>query len=405
MEHLALYGGRAVRSRPFPRWPIFGLRERVELLRVLNSRSWGTLGPRTARFEAAFAKYLGSNRCIAVANGTVSLEIILRALDIGPGDEVIIPAYTFIATATAVLMVGATPVFADIDLRFNTIDPASVEAAISPRTRAIMPVHVAGFPADMDRLLTIGDARGLPVIEDAAQAHGSAWRGRKLGTLGAAGSFSFQLSKNMTAGEGGAIVTNDDDLAERAWSIHHVGRRKNGVWYGHYELASNYRITDWQSAVLLAQLGRLDAQNEQRERAVRWLNTRLRQITGIETFERDERATSITHHLYMFRISDDLEARMQKDEFVRALSAEGVPASSGYVEIQKQPLFAHESVRRILPEVDVTSVRLPQTERACRTTVWLPQNLLLGGERDLADIVRAVEKVASHAYAGARSAV
>jgi len=367
------------------------------LLGVLKSRLWGTLGPRTAEFEKTFAEYLGVARCQSIANGTISLEVILRALDVGPGDEVIIPPYTFIATATAVLMVGATPVFADIDPATNTLSPAATEAAITPRTRAIIPVHIAGIPADMDALMDLSSRHGVPIIEDAAQAHGSEWRGRRLGTIGRAGSFSFQLSKNMTAGEGGAVVTNDEELAERIWSIHHIGRRVDGPWYGHYELSSNYRITDWQSAILLAQLSRLDRQIDARERSVAKLNRELEEIEGISTFARDSRATRITHHLYMFRfLSADFEG-ISKERFIAALSAEGIPCSSGYVEIQKQPLFAHASVRRVVPNLDVAEVELPAAAKACAETVWIGQNALLGGSRAVEDILSAVRKVRAHA--------
>ena len=397
MADLAILGGHPVRRRPFPAWPVYGLRERQELLRVLRSRLWGTLGPRTGAFEEAFARYLGARKCQTVANGTVSLEAILRALDIGPGDEVIIPPYTFIATATAVLMVGATPVFADIDPATNTICPAAAEAAITPRTKAIIPVHIAGVPADMDALGEISRSRGVPIVEDAAQAHGSEWLGRKLGTIGRAGSFSFQLSKNMSAGEGGAVVTDDEELAERVWSIHHVGRRHDGPWYGHYEMASNYRITDWQSAVLLGQLTRLDRQIDVRERSCARLNGELSAIEGITTFDRDPRATRISHHLYMFRFHAEAFAGVTKERFIAALCAEGVPCSSGYVEIQKQPLFAHPSVRRIVADRDYGSIDLPAAQRACRETVWIGQNVLLGGSREIDDVARAIRKIRTHA--------
>lgn len=398
MPVLAIDGGKPVRARPFPAWPVYGRSERRRLMQVLRSRKWGTLGPQTKVFEAGFAAYLGTGHCLTVANGTVAIEIMLRALDIGPGDEVILPPYTFIATATAILMVGATPVFADIDPRSNTIDPRAVAAAVTPRTRAIIPVHIAGIPADMDVLNEIARINKVPILEDAAQAHGSEWKGAKLGTLGAAGSFSFQLSKNMSAGEGGALVTNDADLAERMWSIHHVGRRKDGPWYGHYELSSNYRLTDWQAAVLLSQLERLDGQIKQREQTAAQLNHRLSKIPGISVFDRDPRATRITHHLYMFRFHGEEFGGVPKSRFVRALAAEGIPCSEGYVEIQKQPLFSHPSVTRIVPDVDFASLPLPAAERACRETVWISQNALLDGERGVEDIVRAVAKVCEHLH-------
>jgi len=290
MAVLAYAGGTPVRRDPFPPWPQYDESEKQQLAEVLESRRWGTLGPKAGEFEAAFAAYIGTSRCQTVSNGTVSLEVILRALGVGPGDEVIIPPYTFMATATAVVMVGARPVFADIDRANNALDPAAAEAAITGRTRAIIPVHIAGIPADMDAFTELGTRTGIPIVEDAAQAHGSRWRERRLGSIGRAGSFSFQLSKNMTCGEGGAITTDDGELAQRMWSIHHVGRRKDGLWYGHYELAGNYRLTDWQAGILLAQLARLDVQIAEREASVRLLarGTRVSQLHGLEVQVADD---------------------------------------------------------------------------------------------------------------------
>ncbi|MCK4516485.1 MAG: DegT/DnrJ/EryC1/StrS family aminotransferase, partial [Spirochaetaceae bacterium] len=195
---------------------------------------------------------------------------------------------------------------------------------------------------------------------------------------------------------GGAITTNDVELAERMWSIHHVGRRKDGLWYGHYELAGNYRLTDWQAGILLAQLGRLDRQIDLRENSLRRLNEELNGIDGITPFGRDPRATRITHHLYMFRYNADAFGGVSRDRFIQALGAEGIPCSGGYVEIQKQPLFRHESVRRILGDFDVDSIHLPAAEAACRETVWIAQNALLGGEEVTGDIVTAIQKVQEH---------
>ena len=396
MGSLAINGGKPFRESPFTPWPQFDEMERRQLSEVLESRQWGTLGPKVAEFETKFASYIGVEKCQTVSNGTVSLEVILRALGIGGGDEVIIPPYTFIATATAALMVGATPVFVDVDPSTNMIDPSAVVAAITDRTRAIIPVHIAGLPADMDRLLDISVAHGIPIIEDAAQAHGSEWKNQKLGSIGLAGSFSFQLSKNMSAGEGGAITTDDPELAERMWSIHHVGRRKTGRWYGHYELAGNYRLTDWQAAILLAQLERLEGQIDRRELCVQSLNSELGEMEGIEPFDRDPRATRATHHFYMFRYLSDGFGGSAKDRFVEALTAEGIPCSGGYVEIHKQPIFRHESVRRLIGDIDITGKDLPGAAKASLETVWISQNALLGGEEAVADIVGAIKKIQEH---------
>ncbi|MCK5250154.1 MAG: DegT/DnrJ/EryC1/StrS family aminotransferase [Spirochaetaceae bacterium] len=393
MAELAINGGTPLRTIPYPVWPVYDETEKQAILEVLESRQWGTLGPCVLAFEKEFAEYLGAARVQTVNSGTVSLEVILRALGIGPGDEVIIPPYTFIATATAVLMVGAIPVFADIDPASNNMDPQKAEEAITPRTRAIMPVHIAGVPADMDAFTALAGKYKLSLIEDAAQAHGSEWNGRKVGSLGTAGSFSFQLSKNMSAGEGGAIVTNDEELAEKTWSIHHVGRKKDGVWYGHYTLSSNLRMTDWQAAILRSQLTRLDGQIDTREKNVKLLNNLLGEIDGVEPFTRDPRATRVTHHLYMFRYNSEVFDGIPKNRFVEALTAEGIPAHSGYTPIQKQPLFKTEEVLRITSGMDYASVELPAADKACDETVWITQDALLGVEKDMNDVRSSILKI------------
>src|SRR5687768_37628 len=222
---LALLGGTPTRSKPFPTWPIFGREEEDGVLRALRSAKWGKLdGGEVKRFEERFAAYCGAKHGIAVVNGTISLRIALMAAGIEAGDEVIIPPYTFFATASAVVEANATPVFVDIDRATFNIDPVAIEAAITKRTRAIIPVHLGGLPCDMDAIMAIAQRHGLVVIEDAAHAHGSAYKGRRVGSLGHMGSFSFQSSKNLTSGEGGIVTTNDDVLADRCCSIHNCGR-------------------------------------------------------------------------------------------------------------------------------------------------------------------------------------
>src|SRR5512138_2479590 len=210
-QPLALFGGTPVRAKPFTSWPLFGKPEERRLLRTLRSGKWGRLhGNEVARFEKRFAEMHGCKHGIAVVNGTVSLRIALMAAGIRAEDEVIVPPYTFFSTASAVIEANAVPVFADIDLDTFNLDPKAAEAAITPRTRAIIPVHFAGQPADMRSLKALARKRGLLVLEDAAHAHGASWRGRPAGSLGDIASFSFQSSKNLTSGEGGIITTNDD---------------------------------------------------------------------------------------------------------------------------------------------------------------------------------------------------
>ena len=251
MSALALTGGNPAKTKPFPAWPQFDERERQALLGVLDSGVWWrTPGTQTAKFEREFAAFHQARHGVAVTNGTHALEVALLALGVGPGDEVIVPDYTFVATASAVLMTGAVPVLVDVRPDTYCIDCDQSEAAIGPRTKAVIPVHMGGHPADLDRLTDIAARRGLELIEDCAHAHGSQWRGRAVGTFGRMGTFSFQQSKLMTAGEGGIIITNDDNTERLLRSVHDCGRMPGQWFYSHYIYGSNYRLSEWQGAIL-----------------------------------------------------------------------------------------------------------------------------------------------------------
>src|SRR5262245_25775254 len=278
---LAICGGSPTLQRDGFSKPAL-LEEESRLLDVLRSGVWGGYSEAVREFEVRFGGYIGGKHCITVANGTVSLEVALRCEGIGPGDEVIVPPYTFMATASAVLQAGALPVFADIERDTLNIDPDRVEAAITPRTRAVIPVHFGGHAADMDRILDISRRHGLVVIEDAAHAHGGEHKGERLGGLGDWGSFSFQQSKNMTAGEGGCLITRDEQRAQQARSYCNQGRIPGGAWYDHHTLGTNLRLTGFQAAVLLAQLERLDAQTDERNHNAATLRKALLGMRGVE---------------------------------------------------------------------------------------------------------------------------
>lgn len=402
MSDLAIDGGSPVRSAPFPKWPVHDETELAALREVLESGVWSTSsGPKVREFERRFATFQGSAYGVATTSGTISLMVALRALGIGAGDEVIIPAYTFMATASAVLEVNALPIFVDIALDTYCINPDAVEQAITPRTKAIIGVHLGGHPADMDRLNKIRQRHGIPIIEDAAQAHGAAWAGRKVGAIGDIGCWSFQASKNLTSGEGGMITTNDRELAEICESLHDFGRSPGGPWYEHNLLSGNHRLTEFQSALLLAQMERLPEQSARREASAGYLNSELRHIEGIKPLRRDPQADAHAHHLYIFRYDEASFGGITRDRFVQALNAEGIPASIGYpVPLNQQPLFKHRAFDTHATGYDpkygptqYEKLSLPVCEQACRETVWLPQNVLLGTEEDLADIVRAVRKI------------
>ena len=405
MPSLALFGGKPIRTRPFTEWPVYGAEEEVRLLRVLRSGNWGRLdGSEVAEFEERFARMHGCLHAIAVVNGTVALRIALLAAGIQAEDEVIVPPYTFVATATAVLEANAIPVFADIDLHTFNLDPAAVAAAITPRTKAIIPVHFAGQPVDMDAILTLAtrtNGRDVVVLEDAAHAHGASYRGRPAGSLGHIAAFSFQSSKNLTAGEGGIITTNDDALAAACRSIHNCGRVPDGVWYEHHVVSGNYRLGEFQGAVLNCQLDRLEAQTATRDRNGRRLASRLAALPGLYPQKRPPECTRHSQHLFMLRI-DAAEFGASRASVLAALTAEGIACSAGYgYSLPDQPLFRNKAFGPYVPEasgkLDYRTSRCPNSDVICREQgLWLGQNLLLGSDGDIDDIVRAFEKIHKH---------
>jgi dTDP-4-amino-4,6-dideoxygalactose transaminase len=340
----------------------------------------------------------GCRHAIAVVNGTVALRIALLAAGIRAEDEVIVPPYTFVATATAVLEANAIPVFADIDLETFNLDPAAVAAAMTPRTRAIIPVHFAGQPADMDAIVELAKDRDILVLEDAAHAHGASHRGRPAGSLGRIATFSFQSSKNLTSGEGGIITTNDDALAEACRSIHNCGRVADGVWYEHHVVSGNYRLGEFQGAVLNCQLDRLEEQTARRDRNGRRLASRLSPLPGLHPQKRPPECTRHSQHLFMLRI-DPAAFGASRAAVADALIAEGIPCSAGYgYSLPDQPLFRNKAFGPYLPEasarLDYSKSRCPNSDVICREQgLWLGQNLLLGSAEDVDDIARAFEKV------------
>jgi dTDP-4-amino-4,6-dideoxygalactose transaminase len=374
-------------------WPVFDEEEERALLAVLREGHWNR-GSVVEQFESQYAKLLGADGCLATANGTSALLTTLHALGVKPGDEVIVPPYTFIATINVVLQMGAIPVFVDSDRETFQIDARKIEAAITPRTVAIMPVHLGGGAADMDAILAIGKKRNLPVIEDACQAHLAEWRGRKVGTLGQAGCFSFQASKNLNSGEGGAIVSSDPELIERSFEFHNNGRRrKGGGAFTYTNQGLNLRITEFQAAILLSQMTRLEKQAQRREENAKYLSSMLKEIPGITPAKEYDGCTRNAYHLYMFRY-----AGKSRDAFLKALAADGVPASSGYSPLNKQP-FIQTALSRYYPKKEVEAWgkrnQCPENDRLCSEAVWFTQTVLLGTRSDMDQIAAAVRKASS----------
>jgi dTDP-4-amino-4,6-dideoxygalactose transaminase len=400
MEKLALLGGNPTKTTNFPDWPQYDQKEEQALMEVLHSGNWWrTPGTKTLEFEQEFAAYHQAKHGIACTNGTAALEIVMAALGIGLGDEVIVPDFTFVASASAVLFAGAMPVMVDIDPETYCINPEEVELAITPRTKAVLVVHVAGHPADLDRLQEICRIHNLALIEDSAHAHGSEWKGRKVGNIGAAGTFSFQASKLMTAGEGGMIITNNDDLAVRIRSIHDCGRMPGQWFYSHYIYGSNYRLSEWQGAVLLQQLSRLDEQTAKRNMNAAYLDIALAEIEGIRPQALDPRVTCNGHYCYIFHYDPKMFHGLSTETFIKALNAEGIPTQASYPPVHELDFFKNGEFRkRLSPEhskqsFDFLKADMPVSQDAAAKTVWLVHRALLGTEHDSAEIVEAVKKI------------
>ncbi|MBN1853707.1 MAG: DegT/DnrJ/EryC1/StrS family aminotransferase [Pirellulales bacterium] len=404
MTQLALLGGPPAKTKPFPAWPCYDQREQKALLEVLESRRWWrTEGSWVARFEQDFASYHGAKHGIAITNGTHALEVALAALGVGPGDEVIVPDATFVATASAVLFAGAMPVMVDICPDTECIDPDRVEAAITPRTRGVIPVHLGGHPADLDRLVQIATKHNLFLLEDCAHAHGSQWHGKQVGTYGCAGTFSFQSSKLMTAGEGGIIITSDDGLERNLRSIHDCGRLPGEWFYSHYMYGSNYRLTEWQGAILSAQLERLDEQTQRRDANGQLLDRLLAEVPGITPQARDPRCTRNGHYAYILHFDNREFSGISSQRFIEAVVAEGIPNQAAYPQVHKLAMFQNGSYRKRLcrdqaaEEHSFLKGSFPNSLRAATEDYWIPQYCLLGDEQDMHQIAEAIVKVQEHA--------
>jgi len=404
MSELALLGGSKAKRKPFPLWPQYDDNERRALQEVLESRIWWrTPGTKTLEFEQAFAAYHGARHGIAVTNGTAALEVTMAALGIGQGDEVIVPDFTFIATASAVLFANALPVMVDVDPQSHCLDPALTEAAITPKTKAIIAVHMGGHPADLDRLQEIAKRHGIALVEDSAHAHGSEWRGRKIGAFGAAATFSFQASKLMTAGEGGMIISNDDHFERLARSVHDCGRMPEEWFYSHFIYGSNYRLSEWQGAVLKVQLGRLEEQTLHRHRSGRLLDKLLSEIPGITPQICDPRCTRNGQYAYIFHVDSKQFAGISTENFIAALNAEGIPTQASYPPLHELDCFRNGEYRKRLSGSQATEPHaflkqsFPHAQRAAWETVWIPQFALLGNEDDMNEIAEAIRKIQRNA--------
>ncbi|HTV02828.1 MAG TPA: DegT/DnrJ/EryC1/StrS family aminotransferase [Luteitalea sp.] len=402
----AVLGGPAVRSAAFPSWPVRDTTEEQALLSVVRSGQWWRGGGKQVEaFEAKYAAATGTQHCLATANGTSALVTALGAMGIGPSDEVIVPPYTFVATVNAVMAMHALPVFVDTDIETFQIDAGKIAAAITDQTRLILPVHLGGSVADMDAIMAVAGPRRIPVLEDACQSHLAQWKGKHVGSIGTAGCFSFQASKNLNSGEGGAIITNDRTILEKAYAYHNNGRPRAGSDFSYGGSGLNLRLTEFQAAILLAQMARLETQSKQRESNASYLTEQLGRIPGITPARMYPGVTRNAYHLYMFRYDAAAFGGLTRTAFLKALRAEGIPASSGYTPLNKEPFlattFATPGYQRIYGAKTLTDwverTRTPQNDRLCDEAVWFTQTMLLGPRGDMDQIADAVRKIQRHA--------
>ncbi|HYO81289.1 MAG TPA: DegT/DnrJ/EryC1/StrS family aminotransferase [Bryobacteraceae bacterium] len=398
MKRLAILGGEPLRTKPFSPWPQFQQTDIDRVVRQIESRRWGGFplpGPVSGPFAEQFAAMHGARYGLCVANGTVAITAALQAAGIGFRDEVVVPAYTWDGTATAVLAAGAVPIFADVDPDTYCLSPDSVRSVLTSRTRAVLPVHLAMRFTEMDALSAIAAERGLVIIEDCAHAHGGAYRGLGAGSMGAIGCFSFQESKLMTGGEGGICITSREDYYEALHTIVNCGRPSPTDKYGQRRLGSNYRMTELQACLLQGQLEQLPELRERRTRNAHLLTELLWNIEGVRPLPVQPGITAGTHYTFVFQYRPAHRPAPSRDLFVAAVEAEGVPCDGRFYEpVYRSDLFY--ATTENCPQLDGSyeGIECPVTERAAyEEAVWLPQTVLLGGQEDVVDVARAIQAV------------
>ena len=404
-DRLAILGGTPVRPQGYPSWPDVDEETVARVVETVRSGQWGGFpypGPNTARFAELFAALHDVRHAIPMANGTITMEVALKALDVGWGDEVIVPALTFSATAYAPMAAGALPVIVDVAPDTLAIDPDAVEAAVTDRTKAIIPVHLGQVMADMDRLTEIAARHGLAIVEDCAHSHGKQWRGRSAGAVAEFGSFSHQSSKILTSGEGGTLTTNDDLLAERAASIIDCGRPKDpDAERGTF--GANYRLSELQAAALAAQVEKLESQIDERASSAAYFEELIAEVEGVRLLTIDERLTRRSFYRYIVCIEPEAFAGLGNSLVCDALDEEGIDCWEGYPSLTRDPLFqpwlsrmpvAVEQADRLRPE----AWDCPVSDLAgSRQTIYLDENIFRAGRKGIEDAVAAFHKVAAGA--------
>ena len=400
----AILGGRPLRTKPFPTWPIWDKNADEKLvLPVLRSGVWSRAKV-VAEFESKYAQLMGAKRCLATTHGTTALLTALHVLEVGVGDEVLVGPYTFVASIAVIMLSGALPIMVDTDPETFQVNPDKMEEKITENTKAILPVHIYGLPANMDKINAIANKHNLIVVEDACQAWLAEWRGKKCGTLGDLGCFSFQNSKHLTCGEGGAVVGDDDGVMNRCHSYHNFGRPYGETTLtlgGYVRLGTKCRMTEFQAAMLLAQMKRLEEQTRTRGRNAEYLTSRIKEIPGIIPPRLYEGVTRAVYHLYPFRYKAEHFNDLPRAKFLAALRAEGIPCGDGYGTLNKDPFVEHtlnsRNFRRMYSKERLNRCReqnhCPDNDRLCTEAAGLSQRLLLGTKKDMDDIADAIFKI------------
>jgi len=417
MSELAILGGSKTRTAAYPEWPVWDQRDIDAVTAVIQSGRWGGYpypGPKTAELARKFAEMQGGGYAVPMANGTVTMEVALRAAGIGWGDEVIVPAYTFQATASAPMAAGCIPVIVDVDPNNYCLDPVAAEKALTPKTKAIIPVHLGSNMADMDAIMALAEKYNLVIVEDCAHAHGAKWRGMGAGTIGHFGSFSLQSSKTLTTGEGGILLCRTPELAAKAASIIDCGR-PHALGGGpeddtmDFQVGGNFRLSEIAAALALVGIERFPAQARQREEMAAYMDESLSEIPGVRVLKRDPRHTTRSFYRYIFSISPG-EFGVEHDVLCAALDAEGVDCWTGYEAMHNYSLFQPQKSKLAVPNAfpqyfDFKNMRLPEATRACEhEAVWLDEAVFRCGQPGVDDAVAAIKKIQQNATELSRAA-
>ncbi len=410
MSELAILGGSKTRTESYPDWPAWDERDIQAVTEVVRSGRWGGYpypGPKTAELARCFAELQGGGYAVPMINGTVTMEVALRASDVGWGDEVIVPAYTFQATAAAPMAAGAVPVIVDVDPNTFCLDPQAAAKAITSKTKAIIPVHLGHQMADMDAIMELAEKHNLIVIEDCAHAHGAKWSGKGAGTIGHFGSFSLQSSKTLTSGEGGILLCRTPELAAKAASVIDCGRPHSLGGGGEDPngfsvMGANYRLSELQAALALVGIKRFPAQAKQREEMAAYMDEALSEVTGVRVLKRDPRHTTRSFYRYIFAI-DPKEFGVEHDALCTALDAEGVGCWTGYEAMHNYELFRPQKSKLAVPNAfpeyfKFDQMELPVATRACEhEAVWLDEAVFRAGPKGVDDAVAAIKKIQKNA--------